>query len=149
MDRPIYFITAEEENTMDKRLFKEIKRTDEKKIEDMLLQYIKTARKSFKCDIWQESLADERILTEDARCGDSTAQYLLSIYWLLKSADIYYPPAVKSIGILYGEMLKLPSAEKSYTKLCQDTIAFLREKGIDTEVAEALEIEVCGYMYER
>ena len=51
---------------MDKRLFKEIKRTDEKKIEDMLLQYIKTARKSFKCDIWQESLADERILTEDA-----------------------------------------------------------------------------------
>lgn len=39
---------------MDKRLFKEIKRTDEKKIEDMLLQYIKTARKSFKCDIWQE-----------------------------------------------------------------------------------------------
>lgn len=26
---------------MDKRLFKEIKRTDEKKIEDMLLQYIK------------------------------------------------------------------------------------------------------------
>ena len=48
---------------MDKRLFKEIKRTDEKKIEDMLLQYIKTARKSFKCDIWQESLADERILT--------------------------------------------------------------------------------------
>lgn len=33
---------------MDKRLFKEIKRTDEKKIEDMLLQYIKTARKSFK-----------------------------------------------------------------------------------------------------
>lgn len=96
---------------MDKRLFKEIKRTDEKKIEDMLLQYIKTARKSFKCDIWQESLADERIL--------------------------------------YGEMLKLPSAEKSYTKLCQDTIAFLREKGIDTEVAEALEIEVCGYMYER
>ena len=34
----------------------------------MLLQYIKTARKSFKCDIWQESLADERILTEDARC---------------------------------------------------------------------------------
>lgn len=98
---------------MDKRLFKEIKRTDEKKIEDMLLQYIKTARKSFKCDIWQESLADERILTEDARCGDSTAQYLLSIYWLLKSADIYYPPAVKSIGILYGEMLKLPSAEKA------------------------------------
>ena len=134
---------------MDKRLFKEIKRTDEKKIEDMLLQYIKTARKSFKCDIWQESLADERILTEDARCGDPTAQYLLSIYWLLKSADIYYPPAVKSIGILYGEMLKLLSAEKSYTKLCQDTIAFLREKGIDTEVAEALEIEVCGYMYER
>ena len=61
---------------MDKRLFKEIKRTDEKKIEDMLLQYIKTARKSFKCDIWQESLADERILTEDARCGDSTAQTL-------------------------------------------------------------------------
>ena len=115
----------------------------------MLLQYIKTARKSFKCDIWQESLADERILTEDARCGDSTAQYLLSIYWLLKSADIYYPPAVKSIGILYGEMLKLPSAEKGYTKLCQDTIAFLRERGIDTEVAKALEIEVCGCMYER
>lgn len=134
---------------MDKRLFKEIKRTDEKKIEDMLLQYIKTARKSFKCDIWQESLADERILTEDARCGDSTAQYLLSIYWLLKSADIYYPPAVKSIGILYGEMLKLPPAEKGYTKLCQDTIAFLRERGIDTEVAKALEIEVCGCMYER
>lgn len=80
----------------------------------MLLQYIKTARKSFKCDIWQESLANERILTEDARCGDSTARYLLSIYWLLKSADIFYPPAVKSIGILYGEMLKLPSAERSY-----------------------------------
>lgn len=134
---------------MDKRLFKEIKRTDEKKIEDMLLQYIKIARKSFKCDIWQESLADERILTEDARCGDSTARYLLSIYWLLKSADIYYPPAVKSIGILYGEMLKLPSAERSYTKLCKDTIAFLRERGIDTEIAETLEIEVCGCMYER
>ena len=37
---------------MDKRLFKEIKRTDEKKIEDMLLQYIKTARKSFR-KAWQ------------------------------------------------------------------------------------------------
>ena len=80
---------------MDKRLFKEIKRTDEKKIEDMLLQYIKTARKSFKCDIWQESLADERILTEDARCGDSTAQYLLSIYWLLKIRGYILPTGSK------------------------------------------------------
>ena len=53
---------------MDKRLFKEIKRTDEKKIEDMLLQYIKTARKSFKCDIWQESLAGQNT-THPRVCG--------------------------------------------------------------------------------
>lgn len=133
---------------MDKSFFKEINRKNEKCTEDMLMQLLKVTRKTFNCDIWQESLADESILTEDARSGDSTAQFLLAMYWLLKSADKYYPAAVKTTGLFYEALQKCEdegiSYEKSYAKLQMDTAKYLRERGIDSEIAEMLEIEASG-----
>lgn len=136
---------------MDKKknaLFKEIEKKAEKKTEDMLLCLLKKVRNTFDCNIWMESLADEHVLTEDARSGDSTAQFALSMYWLLKSADDYYPAAKLTLGLLYESLLKYRntdmSAEGGYPKLCLDTATYLRERSFDSDVAEALEIEGSG-----
>lgn len=134
---------------MDKReMIKDFKRRNEKKSEDMLLQLLKTIRRTFGCDIWRESLADEDVLIEDARCGDSTAQFVLSMYWLLKAADTYYPAAVKTAGLLYASLLEGEdvSAEKGYARLCLDTAELLRGMFLDLETAEALELEGSGKM---
>lgn len=135
---------------MDKRrneLLKEIKRKNVKKTEDLLLQFLKTVRSTFESDIWMESLADEQIMTEDARCGDSTAQFALAMYWLLKSADTEYPVAKKTAGLLYSALTKSEDKEidegsqAGYAKLCLDTAEYLRDRRLDYEIAEMLEIE--------
>lgn len=140
---------------MDKRkndLFKEIKRKNVKKTEDLLLQFLKTVRNTFDSDIWMESLTDEQIMTEDARCGDPTAQFALAMYWLLKSADIEYPAAKKTAGLLYFALTENKDEEideqsqKGYVKLCFDTAKYLRDRCLDYEIAEALEIEGSSQM---
>lgn len=138
---------------MDKRkndLFKEIKRKNIKKTEDLLLQLLKTTRSTFESDIWMESLADEQVMTEDARCGDSTAQFALAMYWLLKSADTGYPVAKKTVGLLYAMLTKNEElddlSKKGYVKLCFDTAEYLRDRCLDYEIAEALEIEGSSLM---
>lgn len=140
---------------MDKRkndLFKEIKRKNVKKTEDLLLQFLKTVRNTFDSDIWMESLTDEQIMTEDARSGDPTAQFALAIYWLLKSADTEYPAAKKTAGLLYSALTENENEEidersqKGYVKLCFDTATYLRDRCLDYEIAKALEIEGSSLM---
>ena len=140
---------------MDKRkndLFKEIKRKNVKKTEDLLLQFLKTVRNTFDSDIWMESLTDEQIMTEDARSGDPTAQFALAVYWLLRSADTGYPAATKTVGLLYaalteGEDEEIDSqSQVGYAKLCFDTANYLRDRCLDFEIADVLELEGSGQM---